>query len=55
MPKKIKPKTFFGQEYVEVRKVNYDECWHLCYEKADGTRDYERVDKKTALAIADRI
>ena len=54
MPK-IKPQNATGQEYTEVRKVSWDKCWHLYYERSNGELSYDRVNKKTALNIADRI
>ena len=54
MPK-IKPQAETGQEYTEVRKVSWDEMWHLCYTNYKGQPTYDRVDKQTALALADRI
>lgn len=56
MSEKIKPQTQAGEEYTEVRKVSWDMLWHVYYITRSSRRlTYDRVDKKTALNIANRI
>ena len=52
---KIKPTAANGAEYREIRKVRWDELWHLCYFDNEGVLTWDRVDKETALALIDRI
>ena len=55
MPKKIKFKNSFGDDYTQVRKVAWDESWHLCWGEHGEIEGWDRVDKKTALKIATKI
>ena len=50
MPK-IKPIALCGEEYIEVRKVKWDELWHAYYKRPNGKLTYDRVDKQTAMRI----
>ena len=52
MPK-IKAQARNGSEYTMVRKVAWDKLWHVGYQKDNGEWSYDRVDKETALQIAD--
>ena len=55
IPDKIKPQASNGAEYKEIRKVKFDDMWHAYYDTYDGKESYDRVDKSTALFIADLI
>ena len=52
---KIKPQNSFGDEYTQVRKVSWDDLWHLCWGENSEIEGWDRVDKETALNIASRI
>jgi hypothetical protein len=52
---KIRPQSATGEEYIELRKVSWDEMWHLVYKTSKGKLTWDRVNKQTALALADRI
>ena len=44
-----------GRPYTMVRKVKWDHFWHLGWQQDDGEWSYDRVDKKTALKVAEKI
>ena len=52
---KIKPQASNGAEYKEIRKVKFDSMWHAYYDTYDGKESYDRVDRSTALYIANLI
>ena len=42
-----------GREVIEVRKVPWDELWHIVYKSKTG-ESYHRVKQTVALEVANR-
>ena len=44
-----KSATYDGDRILEIRKVHYDQLWHIVYETINGDVTYDRVTKQQAL------
>jgi hypothetical protein len=50
-----------NKKYIAVRKTNYDQLWHACFQWENsmtgqrGPEKYERVTKEAALEIANTL
>ena len=44
-------RTIEAQTYIGIRKVNWDQRWHVLYTTKDGKETYNRVSQKLALII----
>jgi len=52
---KVKPQSSGGHTYTMVRKVAWDELWHLGWQANDGEWHWDRVKEDVALNVAGRI
>jgi len=47
--------TATDKSYIGIRKVKWDEMWHVLFEHSDGSEDYDRVTKTEALEVLKKI
>ena len=43
-------------EYIEgVRKVKWDECWHVLFNDRGGKENYDRVSREEAMRVLKKL